>query len=136
MGSLGTEDTEQQAALKQFEREKIEDSERVRKAKAPAGIERAVCTGTEHAVSTGTQGAVGTGIVITEPDRCLSAVDGMWWEDDDLCLAHTDEDWGNNHPDDTWYVGEVDHMTRSGRYFKPPHLDQPKASEKDKEVDK
>lgn len=27
-------------------------------------------------------------------------------------------------------------MTRSGRYFKPPHLDQPEASGKDKEVEK
>jgi len=27
-------------------------------------------------------------------------------------------------------------MTRSGRYFKPPHLDQPEASGKDKESEK
>ena len=53
-----------------------------------------------------------------------------------LCLAHTDEDWGSNQPDDTWYIGEVDHMTRSGRYFKPPHLDQPEASGKDNEAEK
>ena len=60
----------------------------------------------------------------------------MWWEDDDLCLAHTDEDWGSNQPDDTWYLDEVDHMTRSGRYFKPPHLDQPETSGKDKEAER
>lgn len=128
MDSLGTEETEQQAVLKQFEQERIEDSERTRKAKAPVGTERVAGTGTE--------GAVGTGIVITEPDWCLSATDSMRWEGDDLCLAHTDEDWGNNQPDDTWYIGEVDHMTRSGRYFKPPHLDQPEASGKYKEAEK
>ncbi|KAF5932881.1 hypothetical protein HYC85_029052 [Camellia sinensis] len=127
---LNTKDVEQQAALKQFKREGIEDSERARKAKAPVGTERAVCTRTERATSTWTEGVVGTRIVVTEPDRCLSAVDGMWWEDDDLCFAHTNEDWGNNQPDDTWYIGEVDHMTRSGRYFKSPHLDQPEASGK------
>ena len=47
-----------------------------------------------------------------------------------------DEDWGSNQPDDTWYIGEVDHMTRSGRYFKPPYLDHPEASGKDKEVER
>ena len=81
-----------------------------------------------------TEGAASTSI--PEPDRCLSAANGMWWEDDDLCLAHTDEDWGGNQPDDTWYIDEVAHMTRSGRYFKPQHLDQPEASGKDKEAEK
>ena len=76
------------------------------------------------------------GAIIPGLDRCLLAADGMWWKDDDLCLAHTDEDWGSNQPDDTWYIGEVDHMTRSGRYFKPPHLDRPEASGKDKEAEK
>mgnify|MGYP003702671239 CR=1 FL=1 len=87
-------------------------------------------------MSIGTQGAVGTGIVVTEPDMCLLAADGMWWDDDDLCLAHTDEDWGSNQLDDTWYIGEIDHMTRSGRYFKPPQLDQPEVAGKDREADK
>ena len=87
------------------------------------GTECAVCTRIEHTASTWTEGAVRTRTVVTEPDRCLSAGEGMWWKNDDLCLAHTDEDWGNNQPDDTWYIGEVDHMTRSGRYFKRPHLD-------------
>ena len=95
-----------------------------------------MCTKIERAASTWTESTASTGIVTIELDRCLSAVDGMWWEDDDLCLAHTDEDWGSNQPDDTWYIGEVDHMTRSGRYFKPPHLDQPEASEKEKETEK
>ncbi|XP_028077313.1 uncharacterized protein LOC114279294 [Camellia sinensis] len=31
---------------------------------------------------------------------------------------------------------EIDHLTRSGRYFKPPHLDQGEPSGKDKEVKK
>ena len=100
------------------------------------GTEIAVSTGMENAASIGTEGTVSTRTVMPEPDRCLSAADGMWWEDDDLCLAHTDEDWGSNQPDDTWYVGEVDHMTRSGRYFKPPHLDQPESSRKDREAEK
>ncbi|KAF5933166.1 hypothetical protein HYC85_029337 [Camellia sinensis] len=125
---LSTEDAEQQAAPKQFEREKIEDLERARKAGAPVGIECAVSTRIECAVCTGT--------VVTKPDSCLSMADVMWWEDDDLCLAHTNEDWGNNRPDDTWYIGEVDHMTRSGQYFKPPHLDQPETSRKDKEAER
>ncbi|KAF5931648.1 hypothetical protein HYC85_027819 [Camellia sinensis] len=96
LGILNTGDVEKQVALKHFEWEGIEDFERARKAKTPVGTERAVCTRTEQAMSTWTEGAVSTGIVVTEPDRCLSAADGMWWEDDDLCLAHTDEDWGNN----------------------------------------
>ncbi|KAF5932808.1 hypothetical protein HYC85_028979 [Camellia sinensis] len=40
---------------------------------------------------------------------------------------------GEGLPDNTWYVEEIDHMTRSCNYFKPPHLDQPEASGKDKE---
>ena len=91
------------------------------------GTEPAVYTKIARAASTWTENIASTGIVTTEPARCLSAADGMWWEDDDLCLAHTDEDWGSNQPDDTWYIGEVDLMTRSGRYFKPLHLDQPEA---------
>ena len=98
------------------------------------GTETAMCTGIENAASIRMKGTASTRTVIQEPDRCLSTADGMWWEDEDLCLAHTDEDWGNNQPDDTWYLGEVDHMTRSGRYFKPPYLDQPEASGKDKEI--
>lgn len=49
-----------------------------------------------------------------ELDNYLSVVGGMWWEDNDLHLAHTDEDWGEGLPDSSWYVEEVDHMTRSG----------------------
>ena len=60
----------------------------------------------------------------------------MWWEDDDLCLANTDEDWKGNLTDETWYIGEEDHMTWSGRYFTPPHLDQPEASGKDNAAEK
>ncbi|KAF5934680.1 hypothetical protein HYC85_030851 [Camellia sinensis] len=127
---------EQPAVLIRSEQERFEDPARIRKAKAHVGTETAVCTGTENAASIGMEGTANTRTVIPEPDRCLSAADGMWWEDEDLCLAHTDEDWGNNQPDDTWYISEVDHMTRSGRYFKPPHLDQPEASGKDKEAEK
>ncbi|KAF5933448.1 hypothetical protein HYC85_029619 [Camellia sinensis] len=126
----------QPAVLIRSEQERFEDPARIRKAKAHVGTETAVCTGTEDAASIGIEGTAGTRTVIPEPYRCLSAVDGMWWEDEDLCLAHTDEDWGSNQPDDTWYLGEVDHMTRSGRYFKPPHLDQPEASGKNKEAEK
>ena len=100
------------------------------------GAEIAACTGTENTAGMWMEGAASARTVIPEPDRSLSAADGMWWEDEDLCLAHTDEDWGNNQPDNTWYLGEVDHMTRSGRYFKPPHLDQPEASGKDREAEK
>ena len=122
---VDTEKVEQQTALTQSEQEKFWDSERIRKAKARKGAESAVCTGTEDAAGIWTEGTAS--MIIPGPDRCLSAADRMWWEDDDLCLAHTDEDWGSNQPDNTWYLDEVDHMTRSGRYFKPPHLDQPEA---------
>ncbi|KAF5933449.1 hypothetical protein HYC85_029620 [Camellia sinensis] len=111
---LNTGIIEQPAVLIRFE-----DPARIRKEKVHVGTETAVCTGTEDAASIGIEGTAGTRTVIPEPDKCLSAADGMWWEDEDLCLAHTDEDWGSNQPDDTWYLGEVDHMTRSGRYFKP-----------------
>jgi len=100
------------------------------------GTESAACTRTDGVASTWTERTVNTKTVVAELDRCLSAADGMWWKDDDLCLAHKDEDWGSNQPNDTWYIGEADHMTRSGRCFKPPHLDQPEASGKDKEVEK
>ncbi|KAF5932603.1 hypothetical protein HYC85_028774 [Camellia sinensis] len=133
LGILNTRNFVQQTALTQLEQEKSEESERIRKAKAHKGGESAVYTRTESATSIWTGGTASTRTVIPELDRCLSAADGMWWEDDDLCLAHTDEDWGSNQPDDTWYIGEVDHMTRSGRYFKPLHLDQPEGSGKDKE---
>ncbi|KAF5934205.1 hypothetical protein HYC85_030376 [Camellia sinensis] len=133
---LSTGIIEQYTALIQSERERFEDSERIRKAKAHVGVETAASTEMENAASIGIEGTASMRTVMPEPDRCLSAADGMWWEDDDLCLAHTDEDWGNNQPDDTWYIGEVDHMTRSGRYFKPPHLDQPEASGKDREAEK
>ena len=122
---------EQQTALTQVEQQ---GSERTGKAKIHEGIGSAVGTRTEDAVSMQAESAVSTNM--PEPDRCLLNANGMWWEDDDLCLAHTDEDWGSNQPDDTWYLDEVDHMTRSGRYFKPPHLDQPEASGKDKEAEK
>lgn len=72
----------------------------------------------------------------TKPNNCLLAAEGVWWDDDDLHLAHIDEDWGECLPDNTWYAEEIDHMTRSGRYFKPPHLDQVEASGKDREVEK
>ena len=100
------------------------------------GTETTVSTEMENAASIGIEDTASMRTVMPEPDRRLSAADGMWWEDDDLCLAHTDEDWGSDQPDDTWYIGEVDHMTRSGRYFKPPHLDQPEASGKDRDAEK
>ncbi|KAF5932602.1 hypothetical protein HYC85_028773 [Camellia sinensis] len=136
LGILNTGNFVQQTSLTQLEQERSEESERIRKAKAHEGGESAIYTRTESATSIWTGGTASTRTVISKPDRCLSAADGMWWEDDDLCLAHTDEDWGSNQPDDTWYIGEVDHMTRSGRYFKPPHLDQPEGSGKDKEMEK
>ncbi|KAF5934572.1 hypothetical protein HYC85_030743 [Camellia sinensis] len=122
---------ERQTALTQVEQQGFE---RTGKAKIHEGIGSAVGTRTEDAVSMQAESAVSTNM--PEPDRCLLNANGMWWEDDDLCLAHTDEDWGSNQPDNTWYLDEVDHMTRSGRYFKPPHLDQPEASGKDKEAER
>ena len=83
------------------EQASFEDSERIRKAKAHVGAEIAVCIGTENTAGTRMEGAASARTVIPEPDRCLSAADGMWWEDEDLCLAHTDEDWGNDQPDNT-----------------------------------
>ena len=52
LGNLNIGGVGQQAALKQSERERIEDSERTRKVKAPVGTERAAGTGTEGAVRT------------------------------------------------------------------------------------
>lgn len=127
---------EQSVALTQSEQKRFEDFERIRKAKAHVGVETVASTKMENAASIGIKGTASIGTVMPELNRCLSAADEMWWEDNDLCLAHTDEDWGGNQPDDTWYIGEVDHMTRSGRYFKPPHLDQPEASGKDREAEK
>lgn len=95
LGSLCTADTEQEAALKRFKQERIENDDTDRKAKGHAGTECVVNTRTATA----------------ELDSCLPVAEGMWWEDDDLCLAHTDEDWGQNQPDDTWYTEEVNHMT-------------------------
>ncbi|XP_028107127.1 uncharacterized protein LOC114306133 [Camellia sinensis] len=66
----------------------------------------------------------------------MSVAGEAWWENDDLHLAHTYENWGQDLLDDTWYSEEVDHMTRSGRYFKPPYLDQLEAFGKDKEAEK
>lgn len=39
-------------------------------------------------------------------------------------------------PDETWYSKEIDHLTRSGRYFKSLHLDKEESLDKDKETDK
>ncbi|KAF5933059.1 hypothetical protein HYC85_029230 [Camellia sinensis] len=133
---LSTGISEQSTALTQSEQGRFEDSERIRKAKGHVGVETATSAEMKNAASIGIKGTASIGTVVPEPDRCLSAADGMWWEDDDLCLAHTDEDWKGNQPDDTWYIGEVDHITRSGRYFKPPHLDQPETSRKDNEAEK
>lgn len=119
-GIVSTINTDQEATLKWFKQERDENSQKVGKAKGPVGND---CD-------------VEMGILATEPDNCLSVARGIWWEDDDLHLAHPNEDWGQDLPDDTWYSEEVDHMTRSGRYFKPPHLDQPEASRKDKEAEK
>ena len=94
------------------------------------GVGSAAGTRTEDAVSMQAESAVSTNM--PEPDRCLLNANEMWWEDDDLCLAHTDEDWGSNQTEDTWYLDEVNHMPRSGQDFKPAHLDHPEASGKDK----
>ena len=66
------------------------------------GVETAASTETGNAVSIGIEGTVSIGTVMPEPVRCLAAADEMWWYDDDLCLAHTDEDWESIQPDDTW----------------------------------
>ncbi|KAF5932738.1 hypothetical protein HYC85_028909 [Camellia sinensis] len=134
MGIMDTGIVKQPAVLRQREQEKSEATERARKAKGPERTESAECTKTGNAASIWTESTAGASG--TEPDRCLLAASGMWWEDDDLCLAHTDEDWASGQPDNTWYLDEVDHMTRSGRYFKPPHLDRPEASGKDREAEK
>ncbi|CAL5391651.1 unnamed protein product [Camellia sinensis] len=105
LGILNTGIIEQPAVLTQFEPKGVEEFERIRKAKALEGTENAVCTRIENAESMWTESTVG--IIVLEPDRCLLAADGMWWEDDDLCLAHTDEDWGSNQPDDTWYNDDL-----------------------------
>jgi len=42
-----------------------------------------------------------------ELDNCLSAAEGEWWDNNDLCLAHTDEDWRDYIPNNTWYAEET-----------------------------
>ncbi|KAF5932938.1 hypothetical protein HYC85_029109 [Camellia sinensis] len=76
------------------------------------------------------------GMIQAALDNCLSVNEGEWWDDNDLQLTHTDDKWVNNMPDETWYANEIDYLTRSGRYFKPPYLDQGEPSSKDKEVEK
>ena len=60
----------------------------------------------------------------------LAMTVGEWWEDNDLSYACTDEGLKADTPDDMWYTDEINHMTRSGRYFKPLTLDQPESSTK------
>ena len=90
LGIVNAGSVEQPAVLTQLEQERFGDSKRIRKAKAPEGTESAVCTRIENAASMWTESTAST--IVPESDKCLLAADGMWWEDDDLCLAHTDED--------------------------------------------
>ncbi|KAF5934632.1 hypothetical protein HYC85_030803 [Camellia sinensis] len=97
LGAVSTADTEQEATLKQFVRERDQDKQEARIARHPTGnvsIER---------------------MISLELDNCSSIARGAWWEEDDLCLAHTDEDWGEDLLDNTWYSEKIDHMTRSRR---------------------
>ena len=73
---------EQQTALTQVEQQGFE---RTGKAKIHEEIGSAVGTRTEDAVSMQAESAVSTNM--PEPDRCLLNANGMWWEDDALCLA-------------------------------------------------
>lgn len=118
LGTVSTVDTEQEATLKWFEKERDQNKQEAGIGQHPAGN-----TCNERMIK-------------PELDNCLSIAEGVWWKDDDLHLAHINEDWKESLPDNTWYSKEVDHMTRSGRYFKPPHLDQAEASRKDKEAEK
>lgn len=78
LGSVCTADTKQEVVLKRFEQERTETDQKARKAK---GLTRTNCV-------------ADTGMLTTEPDSCLSVTEGIWWEDDGLHLAHTNEDWG------------------------------------------
>ncbi|KAF5934654.1 hypothetical protein HYC85_030825 [Camellia sinensis] len=118
LGIVSSEPTEQEAALRCLEQEVDQNKQKAGKVQDPVGE---ICD---------------EKMTRTEPENCLSAVEEIWWDYDDLHLAHIDEEWGEDLPDNTWFVEEVNHMIRSGRYFKPPHLDQPEASEKDKEAEK
>ncbi|THG00831.1 hypothetical protein TEA_017491 [Camellia sinensis var. sinensis] len=57
-------------------------------------------------------------IIQTELDECLSAAEGIWWDDDDLHLAHTDKDWGEDLSDNTWYMEEVVRPVDSHDYLR------------------
>ncbi|XP_028060209.1 DEAD-box ATP-dependent RNA helicase 8-like [Camellia sinensis] len=95
LGIISTVHTEQEAALERFGQEMSENDRKAGKAQHPIGN---VCDNR---------------MIRTEPDECLSSVEGVWWDDDDLHLAHIDEDWGEDLPDNTWYMEEVDHMTKT-----------------------
>ena len=75
---LSTGIIEQSTALTQSEQERFEDSERIRKAKGHVGVETATSTEMENAASIGIKGTASIRTVMPEPDRCLSAADGMW----------------------------------------------------------
>lgn len=74
LGTVSTVDVEQEAGLKQFAQERVEDNHKAVIAQHPAGD------------------ACDMKVIQTEPDNCLSATGGVWWEDDDLLLAYTYED--------------------------------------------
>ncbi|XP_028055708.1 uncharacterized protein LOC114259872 [Camellia sinensis] len=68
---------EKLAVLTQLERERFEDSERIRKTKAHEGTETAMYTETENTASIRMEGTASTRTVIPEPDKYLSTADGM-----------------------------------------------------------
>lgn len=74
LGTVSMVDTEQEAALKQFEWERVEDNQKAILAQYPVGDTYDVR------------------VMQTKLINCLLVAEGVWWDDDDLHLAHTDED--------------------------------------------
>ncbi|KAF5934201.1 hypothetical protein HYC85_030372 [Camellia sinensis] len=69
VGVVNTVDTEQEVALRQFERERVEDSQKTATTCHPQG---GTCT---------------VKMIQVEPDNCLLAIDGKWWDANDLHLV-------------------------------------------------
>lgn len=74
VGVVNTIETEEEAALRQFERERNEDSWKI--------IIAWHLVGDTFDVK----------MIQVELDNYLFVADGEWWDDNDLCLAHTDEE--------------------------------------------
>lgn len=59
-----------------------------------------------------------------EPNASPAMTAGELWEESDLSHSYIDQWWKADTLDDTWYTDKINHITRSGRYFKPATLDQ------------